>query len=141
VVDGWHRFDGRRYDLVAWVVMPNHVHVLMKTRGEVPLSRVVQSWKSYTARLIGGWLVTCSGEPRLLGLNEGAAPRPERIWMPGYWDRFIRDDRHLSAVVEYIHNNPVKAGLVRDPGAWPWSSAREWERRQAARVPTWPLDL
>ncbi len=40
-----------------------------------------------------------------------------------YWDRFIRDDEHLESTVRYIHENPVKAGMVRTPAEWPWSSA------------------
>jgi len=43
--------------------------------------------------------------------------------MREYWDRFIRDEKHYGAVVEYIHNNPVKAGLCESPGQWCWSSA------------------
>ena len=43
--------------------------------------------------------------------------------MREYWDRFIRDDDHLRATIDYIHRNPVKAGLCREPRDWPWSSA------------------
>ena len=51
---------------------------------------------------------------------------PIRVWMREYWDRYIRDDRHFAATVDYIHQNPVKAGLTRRSEDWPWSSAREW---------------
>ncbi|MCL7455160.1 MAG: hypothetical protein M8467_19160, partial [Anaerolineae bacterium] len=47
------------------------------------------------------------------------------VWMREYWDRYIRDERHFEAVVAYIHDNPVKAGLVKNAEDWPWSSARE----------------
>ncbi len=43
--------------------------------------------------------------------------------MRGYWDRYIRDERHLNAAVHYIHTNPVKAGLVKRAEDWQWSSA------------------
>ncbi|RCK77040.1 MAG: hypothetical protein ANABAC_3465 [Anaerolineae bacterium] len=48
--------------------------------------------------------------------------------MPDYFDRFIRDQKHFKAVVEYIHQNPVKAGLVAAAQDWPWSSAAETAR-------------
>lgn len=50
-------------------------------------------------------------------------PGPSRIWHREYWDRYIRDHAHYANVVEYIHENPVKAGLVTRPEDWKWSSA------------------
>ena len=49
-------------------------------------------------------------------------PGKTRLWQPDYWDRFIRNKRHYHATVEYIHQNPVKAGLVAHAEDWPWSS-------------------
>jgi putative transposase len=99
--------DGQDYYLLAWCVMPNHVHVLIETQDGHPLPKVVQSWKSFTARLIN----------RHLG-------RTGTVWMRDYFDRYIRDDRHLAAVVAYIHANPVKAGLTASERDWPHSSAK-----------------
>ncbi|MDX9688204.1 REP-associated tyrosine transposase [Halopseudomonas formosensis] len=101
---------GRRYRLMAWCIMPNHVHVLIECR--YSLARIVQSWKSYSAR----WAVE-HNERLGLGLQGG------RVWMRGYWDRYIRDERHLTAAVHYIHSNPVTAGLVKRAEDWQWSSA------------------
>ena len=104
------KFDGQRYRLVAWCVMPNHVHVLIEPR--VPLAKIVQSWKSYTGR----WAMARNAE---LGFGvPGSA-----LWMRDYWDRYIRNQQHLDAVVQYVHQNPVAAGLCRNPLDWPWSSA------------------
>ena len=47
--------------------------------------------------------------------------------MPDYFDRFIRNERHFTATVEYIRQNPVKAGLVDTPEEWPWSGQVELE--------------
>jgi REP element-mobilizing transposase RayT len=71
-------FDGQRYRLLAWVVMPNHVHVLIETMTGHTLAAVLHSWKSYTAKEAN----------RLLG-------RTGDFWQPEYFDRFIRDDRHF----------------------------------------------
>jgi len=107
VEDALLHFDGRRYRLLEWVLMPNHVHVLVETLEGYPLSGVVQSWKSFTAKEAN----------RLLG-REGA------FWQPEYFDRAIRDERHLSAVTRYIRGNPVIAGLVTAESSWLFGSAR-----------------
>lgn len=99
-------WDGQRYRLLAWCVMPNHVHVLIETRDDWPVPGLVQGWKSFTAKAIN----------RHLG-------RTGAVWMLDYFDRFIRDDHHLAAVITYIHGNPVKAGLVPEEREWPYSSA------------------
>jgi len=96
-------FDGERYRLIAWCVMPNHVHVLIETMN-CSLSSIIHSWKSFTAHKAN----------EILG-------RRGRFWMPDYFDRFIRNERHFAATVEYIRQNPVKAGLVDAPEKWPWS--------------------
>ena len=99
--------DEQRYRQLAWCVMPNHVHVLIETFDEHPLSKVVQSWKSFTSKLINQHLV-----------------RTGTVWMREYFDRYIRDDHHLATVIAYIHGNPVKAGLVSNAQDWLHSSAR-----------------
>ena len=99
-------FDGQRYLLLAWCVMPNHVHLLIQTCEEWNLSDLLHGWKSFTSHAINSHL----------GRN-GA------VWMVDYFDRYIRDDLHLAAVIEHIHGNPVKAGLVDDEKSWPYSSA------------------
>lgn len=95
-----------RYELKAWVVMPNHVHVLFKV-GMVPMSEIVGDWKKHTGRLVN----------KLLG-KQGA------FWAKNYFDVSKRDDQHKQQTVHYIENNPAKARLVLDPKAWSWSSAR-----------------
>ncbi len=100
-------FDGERYRLLAWVVMPNHLHCLIETFPGHALADVVQAWKSFTATRAN----------RLLG-------RSGSFWHRDYFDRYIRDEAHLAAVVRYIEHNPVKAGLVARAEGWPFGSAR-----------------
>ncbi|WP_296927456.1 transposase [Thiohalocapsa sp.] len=107
VQDALLHFDGERYRMLAWVLMPNHVHCLIETSDGHALGDVVQSWKSFTAKQAN----------RLLG-------RFGTFWERDYFDRYIRDDRHLAAVVRYIERNPVKAGLVARAEDWPFGSAR-----------------
>ncbi len=106
-------FDAVRYGLLAWVVMPNHVHVLFAPMAGWQVARIVASWKSFTGR-------------RLSALRSTTQPARlvPRVWSREYWDRYIRDREHFDTTVSYIHANPVKAGLATSPEGWPWSSAR-----------------
>ena len=104
-------FDAERYRLLARVVMPNHVHVLFRPIAGWSVAQIVASWKKFTARKI------CD-DRRKSGVGAGAA-----VWHREYWDRYIRDRRHLEQAIEYIHLNPVKAGLVVAAEKWRWSSA------------------
>ncbi len=106
------RGDPDSYRLIAWVIMPNHVHVLMKLVERVSLSSVVQKWKGGTALEIN----------RLLG-------RSGRLWSRDYYDRFIRDENHLLDCIAYIKRNPVKAGLCDVPEDWRFSG---WPERGRA---------
>ena len=103
-------FDRVHYRLLAWVVMPNHVHVLIEPSADIELSDIVHSWKSYTATQINRLLLP--------------AQPSGQLWQREYWDRFIRDEAHLRATIDYIHDNPVKAGLVSQADDWQFSSAR-----------------
>ena len=123
LIDNWYYFDKQNYDLIAYVVMPNHVHVLIKTYENKTLSQIVHSWKSYTSKEI---LKLLSRD-----LNAGEPPAlPAKIWQDEYWDRFIRDQNHFNKVVDYTHSNPVKAGLVASGQEWPWSSLNK-DKKQA----------
>jgi REP element-mobilizing transposase RayT len=106
VEDALRFFHGKRYDLRAWVVMPNHVHVLFKVDA-TPMAEIIESWKKHTAFKAN----------RLLH-------RQDEFWQADYWDTFIRDRAHELESRNYIENNPTKAGLVLDPQMWHWSSAR-----------------
>lgn len=106
VQDTLLNLDGKRYRLIAWVIMPNHVHILIETLEGNPLSEIMQSIKSYTAHEAN----------KLLG-------RKGSFWFKEYFDRYIRDGRHFQATVRYIEENPVKARLCTKPEDWKFSSA------------------
>jgi REP element-mobilizing transposase RayT len=87
-------FDGARYQLHAWCVMPNHVHVMIYVELGDDVPKIVHSWKSYTPHAIA----------------QGV------IWQREYFDRVIRSPREFSDTCGYIRRNPAKAGLLH----WPW---------------------
>lgn len=110
VQNSFLHFHGERYNLHAWCIMPNHVHILIEPLTDLAL--ILQGWKSFTAR----WILARNTE-----LDLGIPGK--NLWMREYWDRYIRDAEHYQKVVEYIHWNPVSAGLCTDPKDWPWSGA------------------
>ena len=114
-------FDAQRYRLLAWVVMPNHVHVLVEPINGWTVAKIVATWKKFTGRLINEHLTAERQKPL------------HPLWHREYWDRFMRDERHFEQTRAYIHNNPVKAGLVASPEQWPWSSAHTPEKALPAR--------
>ena len=98
-------FDAQRYRLLAWVLMPNHVHVLFQPMNDWPVAKIVASWKKFTAH-------------EIFKRAKGGTP----VWHKEYWDRYIRNESHLQQAIAYIHENPVKAGLAAKAGDWRWSS-------------------
>ena len=99
-------FDGERYSLWAWVIMPNHVHVLLTPCIKWQLSQIMKDMKSFTSR----------------EANKHFG-RQGRFWMQDYFDRYIRNRKHFSSVVRYIEHNPVKARLCVRAEDWKFSSA------------------
>jgi len=99
-------FDEEKYLLSAWVVMPNHVHLVTTPLPGKPLAGIIQSLKSFTANEANKLL-----------------KRTGTFWMPDYFDRYIRNQRHLAAAIDYVEENPVKAGLCNKAENWPFGSA------------------
>ena len=87
-------FAGQRYELGDYVIMPNHVHVLVTPLGEWTLNRILHSWKSFSAHEIN----------RMLG-------RTGPVWQPECFDHLVRNEQALRRFENYIRENPVKAGL------------------------------
>jgi REP element-mobilizing transposase RayT len=85
-------FDNQRYELDEWIIMPNHVHVLVKPLLNYKLSTILHSWKSFTANDIN----------KLLGKNG-------QIWMYESYDHIVRNNNAFEAIRKYIRENPIKA--------------------------------
>jgi putative transposase len=100
-------FDNERYRLLAWCVMPNHVHTVVELLHGHSLGSILHSWKSFTAKKANA----------LIG-------RTGIFWHDDYFDRYMRDEGHLGRTIGYVEQNPVKANLVDSPEKWSWSSAR-----------------
>ena len=96
-------FEGKRYDLLAWSVMPNHVHVIFQPRPGYLLATILHSWKSFTSKEAN----------KILGA-EG------QFWEREYYDHLVRDVEELERIIRYVVENPRKAKLQN----WPWV----WQR-------------
>ena len=103
VLENLFHFNGIRYNVLRWCIMPNHVHVLIEVMEGWTLSTIMHGWRSYTAHQANKIL-----------------ERTGVFWMEEYFDRYIRDEKHLETVINYIDNNPVKDGLVDEAHKWPW---------------------
>jgi len=103
IVTTLKHFEGQRFDLFAYVVMPDHVHVLVKPYKEYLLHELVHSWKSFTAHRL----------QRELG-------REGKIWQEDYFDRIMRDEPEFIEKAQYILNNPLKIQPQIDEYPWVW---------------------
>lgn len=115
VQDALLHFDGERYRLSAWVLMPNHVHLLAAPLAGHSLSNMMHSIKSYTAQQANKIL-----------------QRNGRFWFEDYFDRYIRNAKHFENVLSYIEDNPVKVGLCESARHWRFGSA--WFRARKAHT-------
>src|SRR5579863_7137316 len=99
--------DWGLYELHAWVVMSNHVHVLLTPHKAVEdVTRSVKKTSARRANLI----LSRTGRP---------------FWQDESYDHWVRDAKEFERIAGYIEWNPVRAGLVKRPEDWPWSSASE----------------
>ena len=101
------------YRLWSYVVMANHIHVFLKPKDETTIASITKCLKGFTAREAN----------RMLGRTG------QTFWQDEVFDHWCRDQAEFVRIVQYIENNPVKAGLVKQPEEWPWSSAAERNRR------------
>ncbi len=122
--------EGRRralqFLLTAWVLLPDHWHAIVFPRSPLNISQAMAAVKVSSTHLISGR----HGERGL-------------VWQGRFFDRALRTVKEYHEAVEYIHANPVKAGLATRAEDWPWSSAREYSgtlREKSTRHPVLPID-
>ncbi len=117
-MDELHRLNGERYTLVAFCIMPNHVHLLVDTTrfGQIAPTNRSGTTRNYpltdSLRLLKG--------PTARYCNQ-ALGRSGAFWHNESYDHVVHDEREYERVLFYICNNPVKAGLVSEWQQWPFT--------------------
>ena len=101
-------FEGSRYQLYAFVVMNDHVHVLIRPHPNHSLESILHSWKSFTANRM-----------------QRESLRTGRLWQDEYFDRAVRDRKEFEEKRDYILTNPFKRWPKIESYAWVWSSGEE----------------
>ena len=154
VVDACFFWAGRRYDLLAYAIMPSQLHWVFRPIEEHPMEGVLEKTANPVVEQVANLL-----EPRQVGnLPHVRSPR-ERImhtlklhtarecnrrmgrcgafWQAESYDHCVRDDDELERIIQYVEFNPVKARLVDQPEQWPFSSARD--RAKSGRLLGQPI--
>jgi putative transposase len=103
--------DRNEIALHAYVVMPDHYHMILTLCGEHSISVLVRRIHSLFWREGAQWLPSDVG----------------RLWQRRFYDHVVRDERDWEDLANYIHGNPVAASLTEDPIAYQWSSCRYWQ--------------
>jgi putative transposase len=115
-----------RFVVLGYVVMPEHVHLLLSEPQRDSLSTVLQALKlGYSRRIL-----TDGRTPQPRGLWHA----PRHLWQARFYDFNVWTERKRIEKLRYIHRNPVKRGLVESPEQWPWSSFRFYLYGEAGPV-------
>jgi len=124
------------FDIWAYVLMPNHIHIIIWPREETySISSILKSVKQSVSRKVIGQLRK-TNSPGLQRMATKDKTNPYRFWQDGGgYDRNIRNTAELREMMRYIHNNPVRKELVECAGEWYWSSFREWEFDAQGPIP------
>jgi type I restriction enzyme R subunit/putative DNA methylase len=136
--DALLHFNGHRHELLAWCVMPNHVHVLVQI-WQTPLGKTVQGWKRFVATRAETILMERRPPTRHDAINGNAPARRAALqslrWQREYWDTFMRDEAQERIAIRYIESNPLKAKLCRTPEDRAFSSAKFRDKFHRLLIP------
>jgi putative transposase len=124
--------------LVGYVVMPEHVHLLISEPPKATPSVVLKALKQRVSRDMRKKRRVSDAQLRLPFMSADAGL--PRFWQPRFYDFNVYSRRKKREKLEYMHANPVNRGLVRNPGAWMWSSFLFYEKGERGLVPIDPVD-
>ncbi len=127
--------DEYNFDIWAYVFMPEHAHILIfPSEDDYSISKILKSIKQPVSRKMIGYLRKHNPEA-LKHLETGYKVPTHKFWQSGGgYDRNYWSTEEIRSQVNYIHDNPVRRGLVEDPREWKWSSVRFWETGEEGPV-------
>ena len=118
------------FDLWAFVIMPEHIHLVINPRQGVGISTILKTVKQSVSRKALIWLGdhAASVFVSVSQIFNRVARVSYRFWQRGGgYDRNLRSVADVHEKIHYVHNNPVRCGLVAKASLWPWSSCHAWE--------------
>jgi putative transposase len=120
--------DKEPFDLWAWVIMPEHVHLVLWPHPESQVSRILRFLKRPMTDRVLVWVQGNSPDflPRMAATHADGRVSHHFWQAGGGYDRNLRSATDVHEKIDYIHFNPVRRGLVEHPRDWPWSSWRAW---------------
>jgi putative transposase len=106
--------DNHSFKILAYVILPDHFHLLIQPNGESNFSQIMHAMKSRFTRAY----------KKKKGISNHI-----NLWQRRFWDHVIRDEQDFENHFHYIHFNPIKHGYVDHPNDWVYSSYIEWLKR------------
>lgn len=130
MIDNLNYYQNRGdFTIIAYVVMLDHFHLVIKINKGLTVSQCIGNFKRVTSGRITSELERTGNDRLLSSLRKGAMMEPtkdSKVWEYRFDSFVITNENTLRQKIEYIHNNPVKAGLVSGPTEWRYSSARNY---------------
>ncbi|MEP7145375.1 MAG: transposase [bacterium] len=130
IIDSWkHLLDEHQSELIAYVIMPTHLHLISLMKIGESISDFMRDFKKFTSTKIRQ-ILEVEGHASIvekLRINAlGYKNQVFKLWMERFDDVIVISEKVLKTKVDYIHYNPVKAELVAKPEDWKYSSARNY---------------
>lgn len=132
------------FKLLGYVIMPDHLHLMVwwdiDEQKDLTISRIMHDIKGLSAQnlsrhLLGSRGVSASTDSQgAKALATRANKRVIKIWQPSFYDFNICSEQKLHEKLNYIHYNPIRAGLCEKPEDWPWSSYRFYEYGEGGKI-------
>jgi putative transposase len=119
----------QEFKLLGYVIMPDHIHLIIWPFGQATVSEIMRDYKKFTSRRIirqaeaeqvKAWTVAFERAGEQTGRSSN------KVWQDSYWDVNIFSERFLRQKLNYVHRNPVRAGLVEMPEEYVYSSYRSY---------------
>jgi putative transposase len=118
------------YRLLGFVIMPDHIHLLIWPHGDTPVGDMMRDLKRFTSGRITRQ-AEVEGKQEWLNAFHAAGEKTDRaeykVWQDDYWDKNVFSERMVLEKLNYMHNNPVRAGLTNAAADYPYSSCRNYE--------------
>ncbi len=119
----------QKFKILGYVIMPDHIHLLIQPFGSYTISDIMRDYKTFTAKRIIRQAEVENRQDLLIAFTQAGQEtgRSEnKVWQDSFWDKIIYTEKFLRQKLNYIHRNPIRAGIVDELDAYPYSSYRNY---------------